>query len=52
MVETTGLSERQVRAALGYFVAYEDEVRSRTGDNAQATHDAEAAWEAQQRLLA
>lgn len=52
VVEATGLSDRQVWAAIGYFAAHEDEIRRRIEDNRRAAEDAEAAWEAQQRLLA
>lgn len=52
VVDAMGLSERQVRAAIAYCAAHEPEVRRRIEDNERAAGDAQAAWEAQQRLLA
>ncbi len=52
LAEATGLSERQVGAAVAYFAAHEHEIHRRIEDNERAAKDAATAWEAQQRLLA
>lgn len=52
VADATGLAERQVQTAVGYFAAHEDEILRRIQDNQQAAEQALAHWEAQQRLLA
>ncbi len=52
VIDAMGLSDRQVRGAIGYFVAHEQEIRRRVEDNHKAAREAAASWEAQQRLLA
>jgi hypothetical protein len=47
-----GLSVHQVRAAVAYYAAHEDEILARVEDNERAALEAVAAWEAQRRLLA
>jgi len=46
-----GLAEAQVRAALGYYGAFPDEVDSQVAANQAASEQAEREWETQQRLL-
>lgn len=47
-----GLSEPQVRAALGYYGAYPDEVDERIRVNVEQADAAEAAWRREQAALA
>jgi hypothetical protein len=49
--EATGLPERKVRIAVGYYAEYRDEIDERIEGNRQATREAETAWKAQQALL-
>lgn len=46
-----GLSEAQVRAALGYYGDYPEEVDERIELNEGAAEEARAAWERQQQVL-
>lgn len=50
--EMMGLTEPQVRTAVAYFSAHEQEVLHRIEENDRASREAQASWEAQQRLLA
>lgn len=49
--EWLGLAESQVRAALGYYGAFPDEIDARIVANEAAAAEAEREWETQQRLL-
>jgi|SRR5579875_3182275 hypothetical protein len=46
------LSVEQVKIALEYYGSYPDEIDRQVAENEQAAEDAQAAWRAQQRLLA
>lgn len=46
------LSTSQVKTALEYYGSYPDEIDRQVAENEQAAEDAQAAWQAQQRLLA
>jgi len=46
------LSTSQVKTALEYYGSYPDEIDRQVAENEQAAEDAQAAWHAQQRLLA
>jgi hypothetical protein len=46
-----GITPRQVRAAVGYYGAYHDEVDERIAANREAAEEAETAWRAEQELL-
>lgn len=46
-----GLAEAQVRAALGYYGAFPDEVDSQVAANQAAAERAQREWQAQQHLL-
>ena len=45
------LSTAQVKTALDYYGSYPDEIDGQVAENEIAAQDAQAAWEAQQRLL-
>jgi hypothetical protein len=47
-----GLSDRQVKTALDYYGSYPDEIDEQVAENERAADEAQAAWQAQQRLLA
>lgn len=47
-----GLSEAQVRAALGYYGAFPHEIDDRISANEATADHAQKAWETQQKLLA
>jgi hypothetical protein len=49
--EAMGLSERKVRVAVRYYVAYRSEVDERIAANREAAVEAEAAWQAEQEML-
>jgi hypothetical protein len=46
-----GLAEPQVRAALGYYGAFPDEIDTRIAANEADAERAQREWEIQQRLL-
>lgn len=46
------LSTGQVKTALGYYGDYPDEIDRQIALNEEAAEEAQAAWQAQQRLLA
>ncbi|MGH3321512.1 MAG: hypothetical protein ACRDQA_09360 [Nocardioidaceae bacterium] len=46
------LSAGQVKTALDYYGSYPDEIDRQVAENEQAAEEAQAAWRAQQRLLA
>jgi hypothetical protein len=49
--ETTGLPQRKVRAALGYWAAYPDEIEQQVRDAEAAERAAEELWQRERRLL-
>jgi hypothetical protein len=51
VAETTGLSPRMVRVAIRYYTAYPAEVEERIAANNEAAREAEAAWQAERKLL-
>jgi hypothetical protein len=50
--EVLRLTEAQVRVALHYYSAYPDEIRDEIAQADEESQAAEAAWQAEQRLLA
>ncbi len=51
-VEMLRLSEAQVRTAMHYYSAYRDEIDDEISQADEESRAAEAAWQAEQRLLA
>lgn len=51
LVAVTGLSSRQVRAAVRYYAAYPDEVDARIAANRAAAERGEQLWRAEQAVL-
>lgn len=51
LVEVTGLSPRQIRAAVRYYAAYPDEVEARLAANRAAAEREERLWRAEQAVL-
>jgi hypothetical protein len=45
-----GLAEAQVRAALGYYAAFPEEIDAQIGANKSAADQARREWETQKRL--
>jgi hypothetical protein len=50
--EVLALPEAKVRVAMHYYAAYPDEIDTEIGEAERASATAEAAWQAEQRLLA
>lgn len=52
VVETTSLTEVQVRAAVAYYADHPAEIDARIAANERAAEELEAAWHRQQEILA
>jgi predicted transcriptional regulator len=52
VVETTSLTEVQVRAAVAYYADHPAEIDARIAANERAAEEQEAAWRRQQEILA